>query len=206
MGRGETRRNILSAAQDIVLQGGLASLTFDAVAKRLGLSKQAVIYWFPRKEDLLAAVAVPMLRDEATAAVMAMRDEPDHAAAVRVFVTTVAEFHFADLDRFRLMYLAPQFGAKPSAPMTDGILEQVHALTSSMYDALQAHAGTAEMTSIEARRAAVAIHMAVLGLVTVVATTEALGDPLLHDKRDLLDTMADLLAGKSAGAGRAGAS
>jgi AcrR family transcriptional regulator len=195
-GENDTRQKILKIAADLVRSGGLSRLTFDAVAKRLGLSKQAVIYWFPKKEDLIAAIAVPALREEAEAALSAMRAAGDDIAAVRAFVRAVAEFHFADLDRFRLMYVAPQVGASPSVIMTGSMGEQIHALTSSIYAELQARlCRSRDMDGPEARRAAVAIHMAVLGLVMMVAMTDAMGDPLLHDRDDMVEAMSKLLSG-----------
>ena len=190
----DTREKILRTAAALVRSGGLGSLTFDAVARRLGVSKQAVLYWFPKKEDLIAAVAIPWIRDEARAALAAVEGAPDTAAAVRAFVRDVAEFHFADMDRFRLLYIAPQSGARPIR-MTERLGEQVHPLTATIYDALEERLATrSNVSRIEARRQAVAIHVAVLGLVMMVSMTEAMGDPLRHDRSDLVDALADLLS------------
>lgn len=199
-GESSTRQRILEVAAELLGSGGLSKLTFDAVAKRLGVSKQAVIYWFPKKEDLISAVAVPAMREEAEAALSAMKAAPDEAEAVRAFVRTVAKFHFADLNRFRLMYVAPQIGPNTGVRLTDDVAGQIHALTSSIYDELQARLMKGGgMAKIEARRAAVAIDMAVLGLVMMVAATDAMGDPLLHDRHDMVEAMANLLAGTVGG-------
>jgi AcrR family transcriptional regulator len=58
----DTRRRILSAAAEIVASQGMAGVTFDAVAARLKMTKQAVIYWFPTKIALLSELALPGLR------------------------------------------------------------------------------------------------------------------------------------------------
>lgn len=196
-GTSGTREKILTIAADLMRSGGPGKLTFDAIARRLGLSKQAVIYWFPKKDDLIGAVAVPAMRDEAEAALAVMKAAPDEAEAVRAFVRTVAKFHLSDLNRFRLMYVAPQMGANPGVKLSDSVAGQIHALTSSVYDELQARlVKGGGFSAIEARRAAVAIDMAVLGLVMMVAITDAMGDPLLHDPDDLVETMADLLASR----------
>jgi AcrR family transcriptional regulator len=192
----DTRRKILKVAAELLGSGGLGKLTFDAVAKRVGVSKQAVIYWFPKKEDLIGAVAVPAMRQEAEAALSAMKATPNEAEAIRSFVRTVAEFHFADLNRFRLMYVAPQVGPNPGLRLAEDAAGQIHALTSSIYDELQARLMKGGgMAAIEARRAAVAVDMAVLGLVMMVAVTDAMGDPLLHNRHDMVEAMANLLAG-----------
>ena len=199
-GASSTRQKILEIAAELLGSGGLSKLTFEAVAKRLGVSKQAVLYWFPKKQDLIGAVAVPVMRAEAEAALSAMKAAPDAAEAVRAFVRAGANFHFADLNRFRLMYVAPQIGPNTGVRLADDVAGQIHALTSSIYDELQARfikgGGLAE---IEARRAAVAIDMAVLGLVMMVAATDAMGDPLLHDRHDMVEAMANLLAGTVGG-------
>lgn len=192
---GDTRERILQAARRLVRGGGPSALTFDAVAGKLGISKQAVIYWFPKKDDLIAAVAGPSMADEAQAAISALAAESDDAEAVRAYLRAVAAFHLGDLDRFRLMYVAPMMGGRPTR-MPDALGERIHALTSSMYDALQARlAGLRGLAPGEARRAAVATHMAVLGFVQMVALTDAVGDPLAHDRGELLEAMAGLLAG-----------
>ena len=79
--------------------------------------------------------------------------------------------------------------------MTERLGEQVHPLTATIYDALEGRLATRPNVSrIEARRQAVAIHVAVLGLVMMVSMTEAMGDPLRHDRSDLVDALADLLS------------
>lgn len=195
-----SRQKILDTAAELLSGGGLRKLTFDAVAKSLGISKQAVIYWFPTKEDLIGAVAIPVMREQAEAALSAMKAAPDDAEAIRAFVRTVAKFHFADLNRFRLMYVAPQIGPNAGVRLAEEFTGQIHALTSSVYDELQARLMKGgKLAEIEARRAAVAIDMAVLGLVMMVATTEAMGDPLRHDRHEMVEALANLVTGPAGG-------
>lgn len=191
--RGNTRQRILDEAKALVRSGGPAALTFDAVARRLGVSKQAVLYWFPRKEDLLVSVAIPALRDEAQAALSAMVAAPDSAAAVRGFVTAVGRFHLSDLDRFRIMYIAPQQGDRRGTELPSMVSDHIHALTATMYNELERHLGGSAHAT-ERRRQAVAIHMAVLGFVMMVSLTETMGDPLLHAHGDLLNSLASMLS------------
>ncbi|MCK8115919.1 TetR/AcrR family transcriptional regulator [Anaerosoma tenue] len=47
---------ILNAAVETAMQDGLASLTFSAVGRRLGISDRTVVYYFPTKSDLTTAV------------------------------------------------------------------------------------------------------------------------------------------------------
>ena len=89
MGRGasETSEKILAAARALVREVGPDRLTFDAVADRVGISKQAVIYWFPNKARLVEALVRPALEAESEAGIAAVRDGCESSAAIRDFVT-----------------------------------------------------------------------------------------------------------------------
>lgn len=198
--RGDTRNKILEIAAELARQGDAAQLTFDAVASRLGTSKQAVIYWFPTKEDLIAGVALPALKAEAECAVAAVEEAIDATDAIGRFARAVANFHLADLDRFRLVYLSPQMGSRTNRLRTPGrIGEAVHPVTATMYRALETKLAADPSFSHrgDPRRAAVAVHMAALGHVLLVAMAEAVGDPLAHDPADLLDSLVTLLAARN---------
>lgn len=52
---------MLDAAQAVVLAKGAGSLTLDAVAKQAGASKGGVMYNFPSKQALLAALGTRMI-------------------------------------------------------------------------------------------------------------------------------------------------
>lgn len=187
----ETQDRILDAAAGLFAVGGLEAVTFDAVAARLGVTKQAVIYWFPSKMALLSAMALPSLRAEAQTAIDAVAAAPCPAGAARAAVRAVIDFHLADLARFRLMYLSPQIGATPAARRTAAqLVEQIHPVTSTMYAAIAVALGG----GAKARETAVALHMAALGHVLMVAMTEAIGDPLRHAPERLADHLAEMLA------------
>ena len=194
--RRDTRREILSAGRRIVREGGPAALTFDAVAKRLGVSKQAVIYWFPTKDALLAEIILPALRGEAEAGIAAVRDAAGPRDAIARFVGAIARYHLSDLDRFRLIYVVPQRPRrKAETRLSEGVLGQVHPVTSAMYDALEsAIAPAAPPDPAERRRRAVAIFMAALGVVLMAALTDATDDPLLHTPESLVESLVGLLA------------
>ena len=54
--RSSSREVILDAAETVVIAEGAAHLTLDAVAERAGVSKGGLLYHFPSKELLLAAM------------------------------------------------------------------------------------------------------------------------------------------------------
>ena len=192
---GDTREQILEATTALFGASGLEAVTFDAVAARLGVTKQAVIYWFPSKVALLSALALPGLRDEARVAIDAATEASCPADAARAVVRAIIGFHLVDLQRFRLMYLSPQIGVTAAARQTASeLVKQVHPVTGEMYAAVAAALGG----GLKTRETAVALHMAALGHVLLVALTDAIGDPLRHAPEALAHRLADVLA---AGAG-----
>lgn len=196
MAESDTREIILSIARDIVASNGLHAVSFDAIAQKLGRSKQAVLYWFPNKPALLAAMFVPWLAAEAGAATASLETATNRDEAIRSFVIAVAGFHFADLERFRMMYLLPQTARTSATKRQAGpVLDHVHPVTDSLYAALAAHLpGDRD----EARREALAIHASVLGLVLVFALGDAIRDPLKHGAADMVETLCRALTGRTA--------
>lgn len=184
MPRENTKDQILSISRELLASGGVAAVSFDAIAARLGRTKQAVLYWYPSKHDLLAAMFLPWIEAEADTAQHSVAGATSRDQAISVFVRSIAAFHLEDLDRFRMMYLLLQT-IRPGVaePQDDRLLTKVHPVTSRMYSAL------AEKLNREgdaARREAFAIHAAVLGLVLMCGLADSLKDPLKHTTGELV--------------------
>lgn len=190
-----TREKILQVTRALLVSGGIGAVSFDAIARGLGLSKQAVLYWFPSKQELLAEMFVGWLTAEADAAVAALAGAGRGAEAIKAFVPAIAGFHFGSLDRFRMMYLVPQTlrGGVQDTP-DDAVLARIHAATSRLYGAL---AERLEGDPLAARQEAVAVHSAVLGLLLMVGLADAAGDPLKHASDDLVAALVARLTGQS---------
>jgi AcrR family transcriptional regulator len=56
MGYRHSREDLLDAAVEVVLDVGLAGLTFASVSRRLGIADRTVVYYFPTKDELVSAV------------------------------------------------------------------------------------------------------------------------------------------------------
>lgn len=184
MGDLKTDVKIIGIARELLASGGLGAVSFDAIARELGISKQAVLYWFPSKGDLLAAMFVDWLGAEAHVAEAALESADTANEAIEAFVRAITRFHMGDLDRFRMMYLAPQTlkNGVQEAKNPDA-LERIHSTTSRMYGALAARL---DGTSEQSRQSAFAIHSAALGLVMMLGLSEGIGDPLKHSEDDLV--------------------
>ncbi|MFP1633835.1 TetR/AcrR family transcriptional regulator [Zhengella sp. ZM62] len=182
-----TRETILVTARTLLGKEGQKAVSFDAIARRMGVSKQAVLYWFPSKPDLLAAMFLPWLESEAETAERALAGATTRADAVAAFVRAIAAFHFSDLDRFRMMYLALQTaGSRRHRRPNDTLARQVHPVTDRLYSALEAKLGEGRGG---ARAEAAAIHAAVLGMVMMIALGDSLDDPLKHSNDTLVDSL-----------------
>ncbi len=178
---------ILATARGILASGGLGAVSFDSIANRLGCSKQAVLYWYPTKNDLLAAMILPWLEAEAETAVGAVSKSTTRTQAVGSFVRSIVGFHLQDLDRFRMIYLVPQTTSPRSADREQIFAgEKIYPVTSRLYTAL-AHYLDGDPNA--ARREAVAIHSAVLGLVLMFAFADAVKDPLKHSQGNLTEAL-----------------
>lgn len=189
---GDPKRDILAVAGRILREGGPAALTFDAVAADLGVSKQAVIYWYANKAELLAALALPAIEAEVQVVVAACAAATSPREAVAASIRAITAFHLEDLARFRLIYIAPQIGKPQAVRQIASVLgERIHPLTGRMYAALAEAMGGGET----ARRRAMAVHMAALGQVLMLALADAIDDPLAHATADLQMEMAALIGG-----------
>lgn len=186
----------MDAAITIVVNGGAAALTYQALAERLGVTKQAIIYWFPTKQDIARALALPSLRAETAATVAAVSGARTATDAIEQFVRALVAHHLSDLPRFRYTYLSSQLDEQ-APQIVAGILDEMHETTSQMYAALEAKIAADPHFAAggSARRLAAAVHMAGLGLVTMVSLADAVRDPLAHSTEDLIDSLVDALTG-----------
>lgn len=190
----KTNDQILGIARDLLATGGIGAVSFDSIARRLGRSKQAVLYWYPNKQELLAAMFLPWLEAEAEVASNAVARASGRAEAISAFVKAVAAFHLDNLDRFRMMYLLPQTIKTGSVEVRDSaLLGKVHPVTDRVYGALAAFL---DRDPVDARREAVAIHASVLGLLLMFGLADSLGDPLKHATQDMIDALIASLKSK----------
>ncbi len=178
----KTNKKILNAAQTLLSNGGPNAVSFDKVAAEIGVTKQAVLYWFPSKSALLAAMFVDWLDAEAQVAADAVEMTQTSNDAIRGFIHAVVAFHTGNLDRFRMMYLAPQT-LKVGSQVGRDALEEIHHTTDRLYDCL---AQKLDLNASDARQTAFVIHSSVLGLVMMLALADSISDPLAHSESALI--------------------
>ncbi len=194
-----TRETILEAAAKIISDTGAASLTFQTLGDTLGVSKQAVIYWFPSKADLARELIVPALRLEADTVVDALKRIRSARRGIEVFVRTLVAFHMSDLGRFRLIYAVAQFDPQIwQVAELPRIADNVHETTGRMYAALERILEQAPdfADHAKARVTAAAAHTSAVGLLSMLSLAEAIHDPLAHAPAALIDASVALATGQ----------
>jgi AcrR family transcriptional regulator len=136
----DTRARILAAAIDLFVDQGYQRSSLRQIAARLGLTKTAILYHFPSKAHILAALVEPLTDDlEAAIEGAAARPDPDEArwavieGALDVYLThrrilrlllqelslLGQEMAFANL--LRIMRQAHEIVAGPGAGLSERI-------------------------------------------------------------------------------------
>ncbi len=194
-----TREGIVEAAAALIREAGASALTFQALGDRLGVSKQAIIYWFPSKADLTQAMVLPALQQEADAVRAALVRTRSARKGIEIFLRTLIAFHRGDLARFRLIYVSAQYdlGAWQAAELP-ALADSIHAATGPMYGALEAVLVAAPDfdTRRSARQTAVAAHMAAIGLLSMLSLADAIHDPMAHTSEELIEALIALATGR----------
>ncbi|PSK98347.1 TetR family transcriptional regulator [Murinocardiopsis flavida] len=90
MARTDTRERIRSVALELFAQNGFESTSLREIAERLGITKAALYYHFPSKNDLLAELVLPLTDDMAA---MLSRVEAAGTPARTVIEETFDLFH-----------------------------------------------------------------------------------------------------------------
>ncbi len=91
-----TKRRILDAAEQVVLRDGVGHLTLEAAATQAGLSKGGVLYHFPSRDALVAAMVARIIEqfEEDIAAYLPTTGSPDEGrpgAFARAYVRATME-------------------------------------------------------------------------------------------------------------------
>jgi AcrR family transcriptional regulator len=175
----DRRAKILEIARKLLVKAGIGGVTYAAIAARLRVSKQAIIYWFPSKEALIRELAIENFEAEAEAIEAAMSAVADPTQAIPTFVRACLDHHRAHLETFRLMYLFPQLQPETSKFMPlEYRQERLYPVTGRIYTSLERHLERTLPRDESARTLAVAVHSAAIGLACMASLMDACDDAM----------------------------
>lgn len=184
------RQRVLDVTRERLGSEGLAHLTIQGVADALGVTKQAVLYWFPSRNALLRELFFEGIEAESAVLVAAAERSESAAEAIERFLREGFAHHKRALGTFRLTYLVGQL-ERSVHDLIDPTMaeERLYPVTSRAYAALEARLeeDPAFPRHVNARTFAVSLHMTLLGHVLMYGLTEATGDSFRQPFEDMLD-------------------
>lgn len=116
-----TRQRILDTALDLFGARGVDAVSLDEIAREVGVRKQTILYWFPSKEELVAAVL--------------------EAVAAELVVVIDAAIRAADDDPLERMDAVVRAVFRPAVrrPALLGLVREVGRLPDAQADRLRHH-------------------------------------------------------------------
>ncbi len=126
------RQAILAGAREVLLAHGPVAFTMERLAHALATSKAGLYYYFRSREELVAALALAILRREALVLSRVVVAADTGLAGLAALLRARVEHHLADRDGFRILYLwAPVLG-------DPRLLAEVHLLSAVVHTSLAA--------------------------------------------------------------------
>ena len=203
--RALTRQAILQAAETVLLRDGLDTLTLDAIAAELGLTKQGLYYHYPSKEALLAELTLQewtAAADAVHAATAAAATAPE---ALEALVRSYVARYAGRLPMFRLATQAAQ-QSPLAAELGRRQLAAIRPLNDRMYGPTEQRLRDAQRVGradkgLDPRRLAFVAHTSAMGLLTMQLMVHSVDDPLRHADAALVDEMCRALRAAVGGRG-----
>lgn len=125
-----TRARLLDAAKDVLVEGGAAQLTLEAVAERAGTSKGGLLYHFPSKAALVEGLA-ERLREYTEANLERAREH----GVVRTFLETSLP-QGAEAEHYWAVFSALRSGIDVSEHTRETVQEVFTVWTQALRDAV----------------------------------------------------------------------
>ena len=194
--REDIRREILTAAKDILEEEGIEGITLAAVASKLHLTKQALYHYFPSKELLIKTLTTWLLKDEIDYVMAEVEAASEEANTLEILIRAFYTHYINNLGAFRMIYCQGQLQSAADTRLDDEQLKtEVNPMTRHLFDLLEQRLAASSWNASKrkkVRRLAFSAWLSALGLMTMLSLTKAMNDPLIHSDRDLLDTLSDV--------------
>jgi len=166
-----TSDRILDAALAQFGRRGYEATSLDALASELGLTKQAILYWFPSKEALLDAVVVRSAEDLRVTLEAALAGTPPGFGRVETVTATVFRFAVRRPALLGLVREANRLGPEVAARMEAGVSPLVQRAIDFLAEEMDA--GT--IRRADPRLLLLFMYATVVGVATEVEVQRAVG-------------------------------
>jgi len=168
----QTADRILLAAMAEFGTRGYEATSLDDLARRLGIRKQTILYWFPSKEALLAAVVDSCADELTTRLERGLASAGDGFARVEAMVRVM--FRLAARHPTMLGFLREVTRLGP--PASTRLLERLQPLVDRAAGYLEAEMDAGRMRRHDPRLLLLAAYSMVTGLATEVEVLRAFGE------------------------------
>jgi AcrR family transcriptional regulator len=169
--RPRTAERILDAALAQFGSRGYEATSLDALAADLGVTKQAILYWFPSKEALLDAVVVRSADDLRVALEAALAGAAPGFGRVDMVMATVFRFAVRRPALLGLLREANRLGPDVAARLEAGVAPLVQRAITFLADEMDA--GT--IRRADPRLLLLFMYATVVGVATEVEAQRAVG-------------------------------
>ncbi len=168
-----TKTKVLGAALELFGTDGYAATSLDDVARRVGIRKQTLLYYFPSKDDLFTAAALEAARDVFQALDGALgQHDPGGMDRLPIFIGAVAR-----LARMRPEVLGLiREVARAGPPLSDQVSKALQPLVDPAVEWLEKGMADGVVRRQNARVALLSIYSTVVGHLTEDSVQRALLD------------------------------
>ena len=189
-----TADRILDEALNSFGSSGYDSTSLDALADRLEISKQTILYWFPSKEALMAAVIQRSAEELSKALEAALEEAGDGWDRIEAIVRSVFRLAARRPALLGLLREVARLGPPAATQMTEALDPLVARATGFLSDEMEA----GRMRKSDPRLLLLAMYSTVIGMVTEVEVMRALGEEptartLVRRRADVIDLLRSAL-------------
>lgn len=173
---------------------GFDRTSLDALARDLGMTKQAILYWYPSKEVLLDAVVDFCAAELQRRFARALADAPDGFARIERVVRTAFRLAARHPSMLGVMREVNRIGPPTSTRLTASVAP----LLEGAADWLDAEMDAGRLRRHDPKLLVLMAYSSVTGLATEVEVLRALGEEptlasLVRRRDQLLDLLRDAL-------------
>jgi hypothetical protein len=182
-----TADRILDEALDSFGSSGYDSTSLDALADRLEISKQTILYWFPSKEALMAAVIQRSAEELSTVLEAALAEAGAGWDRIEAIVRSVFRLAARRPALLGLLREVARLGPPAATQMTEALDPLVARATGFLSEEME----SGRMRKSDPRLLLLAMYSTVIGMVTEVEVMRALGEE--PTARSLVRRRADVI-------------